>query len=152
MKSLLIICILIFMGFSPAKSQTLVLHHADGTTTDVELYTKPHVKFQDNKVLITSVVLDMELPQEDVLTFTFKGGTLGINTPKANVNFSKENGLIIFHGIKSSEKIALYNTKGIRIPAKFQRQGDAATLSLQSISSGVYLLNVNGKTLKFTKP
>ncbi len=148
----LVICLLAFISVSTVKAQTLVLHHANGTTTDVELYTLPQVKFQDDKVLITSVVLDMEYPKEDVLTFTYKGETLGINSPKANVSYSKVNGQVIFNGIKPSEKIAVYNTKGIRVPVKIRRQGDTATLSLSSIPSGVYLLNVNGKTSKFTKP
>ena len=41
------------------KAQTLILHHTNGTTTDIDLYTMPQVKFQNDKVLITSTVLDM---------------------------------------------------------------------------------------------
>ena len=134
-----------------AEAQTLVLHHANGKTTDVELLTQPQVKFQNDKVLITSTVLNMEYPKEDVLTFTFKGKTSGIKSPKGNLSYSKENGQIVFHGIKSSETIAVYNLKGIRLPVNIQRSGDVATLSLSSIPSGTYLLNVNGRTSKFTK-
>ena len=132
-----------------ALAQTLVLHHADGTTTDVELLTQPQVKFQNDKVLITSTVLKMEYPKEDVLTFTFKGKSTGIKGINSNLKVSNEN---VFHGVKSSEKIAVYNLKGVRVPVKIQQHGDNATLPLSSIPSGVYLLNVNGKTSKFTKP
>lgn len=145
------LCLLPFIGINNVKAQTLVLHHANGKTTDVELLTMPQVKFQNDKVFITSSVLDMEFSKEDVLTFTYKGGTSGINNPKAKVDFSKENGQIIFHGIKPLEKVALYNTKGIRIPVKILRNGDTITLPLSSIPSGVYLLNVNGRITKFTK-
>lgn len=147
-----ILCLLTYIGVNTAMAQILVLHHANGSTTDVELLTMPQVKFQNNKVLITSIVLDMEFPKEDILTFTYKGGTSGINNPKAKVDFSKENGQIVFHGIKTTEKIALYNMKGIRIPVRIQRNGDTATLHLTLIPSGVYLLNVNGRTSKFSKP
>lgn len=144
--------ILTFIWVSTAKAQVLVIHHADGKTTDVELLTQPQVKFYNNKVLITSSVLKMEYPKEDVLTFTFKGGSLGINSPQEDhLSFSQEDGKIVFHNIKSSEKIALYNTKGVRIPISVIRNGEDATLPLSSIPSGVYLLNVNGKTSKFTK-
>lgn len=133
------------------NAQTLVLQHANGKTTDVELLTLPKVQFQNDKVLITSTVLNMEFPKDDVLNFTFKGKSTGINTPKGNLNYSKENGQIVFHGVNSSDKIAVYNAKGIQIPVKIQRSGDQATLSLSSIPSGVYLLNINGRTSKFTK-
>lgn len=148
---MMMVCLLTLLCASFAKSQTLVLWHANGATTDVELYTQPQIKFENNKVLITSVVLDMEYPKQDVLRFTYKGGTLGISKPNGKSDVSQENGQLVFHGIKSSDKIAVYNTKGIRIPIQIQRNGSTATLPLSAIPSGVYLLNANGRTSKFTK-
>lgn len=147
----LVVCLLTLMGVSKVSAQTLVLHHANGSTTDVELFTMPQVKFQDDKVLITSTVLDMEYPKSDVLRFTYKGSVSGIKDAKAKVNVSQENGQLVFHGIKSSDKIAVYTVKGILVPARIQRSGSSATLPLSAIPSGVYLLSVNGRTSKFTK-
>lgn len=147
----LLVTLLSSMSNIHVNAQTLVLQHANGKTTDVELLTLPKVQFQNDKVLITSTVLNMEFPKDDVLNFTFKGKGTSINTTKGNLNYSKENGQIVFHGIKSSDKIAVYNAKGIQIPVKIQRSGEHATLPLSSIPSGVYLLNVNGRTSKFTK-
>lgn len=147
----LLVVLLSSMSHSHIFAQTLVLHHANGNTTDVELLTLPKVQFLNDKVLITSTVLNMEFPKEDVLNFTFKGKGTSINAPKGNLSYSKENGKIVFHGFKSSDKISVYNAKGIQIPVKILRSGDYATLPLSSIPSGVYLLNVNGKTAKFTK-
>lgn len=143
---------MLFMGIGQLKAQTLVLHHANGTTTDVELYTLPQVKFDGDRVLITSTVLDMEYPKQDVLRFTYKGGALGISKPNGKVEYSKENGQLVFHGIKSTGDIAVHTAKGIRVPVRIQRSGSTATLPLNSIPSGVYLLTVNGRTSKFTKP
>ena len=134
------------------RAQTLVLHHADGTTTDVELYTQPQVKFQDDKVVITSPVLDMEYAKTDVLRFTYKGGSLVVGIPAAQASVSQENGLLVFHGIKAGEAIAVYTASGIRVPVSLSRQGSDVSLPLSAIPSGVYLLSVNGRTSKFTKP
>ncbi len=132
-------------------AQTLVLHHADGTTTDIELYTKPQLKFQNDKVLITSTVLDMEYPKQDVLRFTYKGTAQGIyNVPSKN-NVSQENGKLIFRGINSSDKIAIFTANGIRVPVNIRHSGSTASLSLSSIPKGVYMLSVNGRISKFTK-
>lgn len=142
---------LLILGINTANSQTLVLLHANGTTTDVQLYTLPQVKFQGDKVLITSTVLDMEYSKQDVLRFTYKGKGLGINSPDAKANVSQENGQLVFHGIKSSGKIAVYTANGIRVPVRISCNGSTATLPLSAIPSGVYLLSVNGRTSKFTK-
>ena len=58
--------IMCFLFARPSMSQTLVIHHADGTITDVELYTRPVVTFQEDKILISSPVLSMEYPKVGV--------------------------------------------------------------------------------------
>lgn len=146
-----VLCILMLMGVSMVSAQTLVLHHANGSTTDIELYTMPQVKFQDDKVFITSTVLDMEYPKADVLRATYKGSASGIIDTKAKANVSQENGQLVFHGIKSSDKITIYTANGIRVPVRIQFNGSSAILPLSAIPSGIYLLNVNGRTTKFTK-
>lgn len=144
--------LLLCLSFSAmANAQTLVLHHANGKTTDVQLYTMPRVTFQDDKVLITSSVLDMEYPKEDIIRFTYKGSAVGINKATGKANFTEENNELVFHNVKSTEKIFIYRTNGIRVPVRIIRQGDSATLPLNALSKGVYLLSVNGRTSKFTK-
>lgn len=136
-----------------AMAQTLVLHHSDGTTTDVELFTQPQVTFQNDKVLITSTVLNMEYPKENVLRFTYKGGTTtSVGKLKPNADYTQKNDQIVFRGIKTADKVAVYSTNGIRVPVTLTRSGDDVALPLSAIPSGVYLLSVNGKTSKFTRP
>ena len=149
---LTLILLLALFSSSVTKAQTLVLHHANGTTTDVQLYTQPQVKFQNDKVLITSTVLNMEYPKENILRFTYKGSFTGISGPTDKANYSEYDGQLVFNGVKSQDKIAVYTVSGIRVPVTIQRTGDTAVLPLSAIPSGVYLLNVNGKTSKFTKP
>ena len=145
------VCLLCLAGISNISAQTLVLHHANGTTTDVQLYNLPKVKFEGDKVLITSTVLDMEYPKEDVLRFTYKGGALGISKPNGRAEYSQENGQLVFRGIKSTDNIAIHTAKGVRVPVSIQRSGSTATLPLNALSRGVYLLTLNGRTSKFTK-
>lgn len=58
-KNLLLLCLLALASSVRVYAQTLVLHHANGTTTDVDLRVKPQVKFDGNKVFITSTILDI---------------------------------------------------------------------------------------------
>ena len=134
-------------------AQTLVLHHADGTTTDVELYTQPRIEFQNDRVLITSPVLSMDYAKADVLRFTYKGSIItAVSQPRDGANFSHEQGQLVFHGIKQSDKVAVYTANGIRVPVTITHRGTDASLPLSQIPQGVYLLSINGRTSKFTKP
>ena len=152
-KRKLAFCVLVlFTSCLRTIAQTLVLHHADGTTTDVELFTQPLVMFQGNKVLITSAVLDMEYPKEDILRFTYQKSSQGIATPRANANISRDGDRLVFHNVKPKDEVAIYKTNGIRVPVRFNRNGTDVAISLSAIPSGVYLLSVNGRTSKFQKP
>lgn len=154
-KSLLLLICLLFFGSPMLRAQgnaTLVLWHADGSKTDIELYTLPQVSFSGDLVLITSDVLSMEYPKQDVLRFTFKGKGTDIKAPQAEADYSVGDGQITFHGITAADRVAVYKTNGIRVPARFAVNGTDISLSLSSIPAGVYILSVNGKTSKFTRP
>ena len=133
------------------QAQTLVLWHSNGTTTDVELFTQPNVQFKNDKVLVTSSVINLEYDKQDVICFTYKGKNTGITSPAHDSDYSQENGQIVFHNVKSTNKIALYKANGIRVPVRLALQDNSVILSLSSIPSGIYLLNINGRTSKFTK-
>ena len=151
----LVTWILLLFCTLPSMAQgnaTLVLWHADGTTTDVALYLMPKVEFQNDKVRITSTVLDMEYPKENILRFSYKGNGTGISSPKTEADYSQEGDCLVFHGITSTDKVAVYTTNGIRVPAHLTAAGDGVILSLSSIPQGVYVLSVNGKSSKFTRP
>lgn len=154
MKAKLIsfIIMLLIIGGLKAQAQTLVLWHSNGTTTDVELFTRPNVQFKNNKVYVTSSVASLEYDKKDVVRFTYKGKNTGIDSPSLNSDYSQKSGKIVFHDIKSTDKVTLYKTNGILVPVRFVIHDNSATLPLSSIPSGIYLLSVNGRTSKFTKP
>ena len=131
---------------------TLVLWHADGTTTDVALYLMPKVEFSGDKVRITSTVLDMEYPKENVLRFSYKGSGTGISTPKDDADCGREGDRLVFHGVTSKEKVAVYTLGGIRVPVTLTAVPGGLSLPLSAIPQGAYVLSVNDKSYKFTRP
>lgn len=143
--------LLAILGSDIVEAQTLVIWQKDGTAMDVELYTQPQVQFANDKVYITSSVINLEYDANNVLRFTYKGKDTGISFPKTEADYTQEGDRLVFHGVLSTDKIALYKVNGIRVPASFICNGTDAILSLSSIPSGIYVLCVNGKTSKFTK-
>ncbi len=153
MKKILIALLLLPLSVvaQTTSNATLVLHHADGTTTDIALFTQPRVTFTADKLLVMSPVLNLEYPAENVLRFTYKGEGTGITSPQSDAEFSQENGQMVFHGITAADRVAVYTTNGIRVPVRLVTYDGGLALPLSSIPQGVYILSVNGKTSKFTK-
>lgn len=163
-----------------AQTQVLVLQHADKSTTEVELYTKPVVTFEGDKLFVRSSVIDLEYQIGDVVRFFYKGAKSGNNGSGTGNNESEtgdndsetgdndsetsidglQKGIdyeqfeeqLVFHNIKSEDQVAVYSLNGIRVPVRITYNNGNATLLLSSIPTGVYLLSVNGKTVKFKKP
>lgn len=134
-----------------AQAQILVLWHADGTATDVNLISEPKVTFTDNTLQIESDILDMEYPAEEIVRFTFKFEGTDIDTPKGGADYLLQDGRLVFHHIPATESIAIYRPDGIRIPVRLTIEGNDAVLQLSLIPQGTYIISVNGKTSKIIR-
>jgi len=155
MRKLLIFTLSLLWSVVHAEAQnnaTLVLWHADGTITDVELYLRPRIEFTGEKVLITSTVLNMEYPKIDIVRFTYKGEGTDISAPRQDANYSQDGDRLVFHGINTADRVAVYNTNGIRIPVRLSAASDGLALPLSALPKGAYILIVNGRTSKFVRP
>ena len=155
MRKLLIFTLTLLWSVVHAAAQnnaTLVLWHADGTTTDVELYLRPRIEFTGEKVLITSTVLNMEYAKSDILRFTYKGEGTGISAPRQDSDYSQDGDRLVFHGINATDQVAVYTANGIRIPVRLSATSDGLALPLSALPKGAYILSVNGRTSKFVRP
>ena len=144
-------------GEPAPESNALVLWHADGTTTFVSLNLMPRVEFVGDKLSITSSVLDMEYPRTDILRFTYKYNKgdihVGIGqTARESVDYRRDGDRLVFKGISSADNVAVFSSDGKQVPAMITESAEGVTLSLSSILKGVYILSVNGKSVKFTRP
>ena len=148
---ILIALLLVFIGSMRVHAQTLVLWHSDGSTTELELFTRPNVMFNNGKVFVTSLVANLEYDEKDIIRFTYKGNNTSITSHSLDSDYSQEDGQLVFQNVKSTDKIALYKTNGIRVPVRMIFQDNSATLTLSPIPSGIYLLYVNSRVAKFTK-
>ena len=135
-----------------SQGQTLVLHHANGKTTEIELYTLPHIQMKADKMLITSQGVTQEFAKSDVVRFTYKGIVTGINNVKPETRYRVDEDRVTFYGISVTDRISVYNAGGVQIPVSLTADGKDAVLSLNQLPSGVYLVNINGRALKFIRP
>ena len=135
-----------------AQGQTLVLHHADGKTTEVELYTMPRIQMAADKMIITSQGVSQEFAKADVVRFTYKGFGTGISAVQPETRYRVDEDRVTFYGINGTDRISVYNAGGVQIPVRLTTQGNDAVLSLAQLPQGVYLVTINGRTLKFIRP
>ena len=149
---LMLVGLLLPATMMASQGQTLVLHHANGKTTEIELYTLPHIQMKADKMLIMSQGVTQEFAKSDVVRFTYKGIVTGINNVKPETRYRVDEDRVTFYGISVTDRISVYNAGGVQIPVSLTADGKDAVLSLNQLPSGVYLVNINGRTLKFIRP
>ena len=151
MKHIVILLIIVSSRLSvSAQTQVLVLHHADKTMTEVELYTQPKITFEGNQMVIASSVLNLSFQVGDVVRFSYRDKSTAVKQPDAD--YTQQNGMMIFNGIKDVSKIAVYKSDGTRVPVHFCSYDRHLAFSLSSLPTGIYILSINGKTAKIVRP
>jgi hypothetical protein len=147
-----LLAVLLLPAIAKAQNLTLVLHHADGKTSDVELYTMPRITMTADKMQIKSAVLDVEYDKADVLLFTFRDVDTGIQAVRSETAYRIDEDCVTFHGVPETGTVKVFLMNGVQVPVRLTRNGRDAVLSLAQLRQGVYLVSINGRTLKFVKP
>ena len=152
---LLSVTCLLTLLFCPLHADdvaTLTIHFVDGTSSDIQLYTRPRVTFEGESVVFKSPVAMYSYRAQDVLRFTYSGIADAIITPMSDSSYHQEAGQIIFDDKVSPSDVMLFSEDGKRMLVSLSKVNGRASLSLSSLPKGVYLLSVNGRTSKIMKP
>ena len=115
---------------------------------------EPTVTFNDGQLVVTTKYLDVyfyELNETRKLTYKNGEGS-GINdivAEKALMKFIGND--IVFTSLEKGTNIMVYAANGMLVMNKSVEDAGDCTLSLAGLSQGVYVISVNGKTLKIVK-
>ena len=154
-KILLILLMAVFAQPSAMKAQTptLVLHHADGKTSEVELYTMPRIQMTADKMIVTVQGSRQEFSKTDVLRFTYaKKSPTGISEQVENpTEVFYENDVLVISQLKANAVVSIYALDGKLIrQLKPQRTG-TYRITLSELPLGLYLVKADNVTYKITK-
>ena len=154
MNRIITVLLTFFAVFISAQGQnvaSLVVTHADGTTTSYELFTKPRVTFVGDSVKITSPTVSAEYLSKDVLRFTYRMPNTAIEKTLADSQLKSDGEYLIFGGNVKAGNVKLFTPDGVEVPTKFTTTSGGLRLRLSSLQKGVYLITINGRTSKFMK-
>jgi hypothetical protein len=141
----------VFISAHCGNVVSLVITHADGTTTSYQLFTKPRVTFIGDSVKITTPTVSAEYSAKDVIRFNYKLPATAIDNTAADNQLKSDGEYLIFGGNVKADNVKLFTSDGIEVATKFTTASGNLRLRLSSLQKGVYLININGRTSKFMK-
>jgi hypothetical protein len=131
-----------------AEDKTLIITFSDNTTQTFVLSTLPQISMANDKMTITTSSTTAEYDLYKVKTFTF-GTVTGIQNIGDNTSISMKGDKIIVSGINAKVRIFAIDGKAV---STTPIQADGQTIiALDTLPTGVYIINVNGKSVKISK-
>lgn len=138
--------------FVNLQAQTLEIWDANSVINKIELSQMPVVKVFTDKLQISGKDIEFVYKSDQVRRFTFVDDHDDINNiiaKRADIQYERER--IIICGVESIESVKLYTLSGIRIPVRVERDENNLTISLSTIPSGFFILNVADNSIKLIK-
>ena len=135
-----------------AGNTDLVIWAADGSKiATYKLMERPHVKFTDNRLVVTSMDIEVGYDLTAVGRFTYVQATDGIDGNTTSPQITVTDHSLRFDASSGSLDITVYDAGGKRIAAKTVARGKSEEMPIAGLPSGVYVVSVNGVSHKIVK-
>ena len=140
---------------SDSHAPLLIVDLQNEEHVDFQLADRPKVTFKDGYLIVTSAEFEMEeqsIKSSDIRKIRFyeyQIPTSVSNLSKVRYSVRFVNGKnVVISGIKGTPHVAVYSVSGVQQQAEYDYEGDNINVKLQSLPKGIYIIKVNGKTIK----
>lgn len=148
MKKLILILLTLLSTISLfADNKSLIITFNDGTTQAFALAELPDILMENDKMIINAGNTTVEYDLYKVKTFTF-GIPSGIDNTTIQDVLMNGNKLYI---PGTNNKIRIFSFDGTSVKLPNIQTGNANVLDLDPLPKSVYIINVNGKSVKIIK-
>lgn len=154
MRKVLLLSLLFFASIVQAAEQkALAVETKDGNTIYFKLKDNPQLVFTNNTMLVS---IDTEWKGFEIINvarYYFVDESVGIKTLEANdlqVNYSGGN-QVDMEGLSPNSDIRLYGADGRELKGRISQQGDKASISLDALPKGIYIISTKKQSIKIQK-
>lgn len=128
---------------------TIVVETRSGTTLELSLRQKPEVIVSEKEFIISCGDNITSYLHEEVRKFYFKPYTpteIERTTKEQVIRIEYlDDSKIVISGTMGTEKVRLYTLNGQNINSQSINNGERLTISLSSLPSGTYILNIDNR-------
>lgn len=154
-KSLLFIILMsVYCWVMAQPKQTqLVIWSTNGTKVAYALNEKPKVTFEQETLVITvgGVKINYDIVNLARFTYVASDNTAIRDLKTDNPIFNFDGEQLIFPDLKTDDIVSIYTVGGSLVLRKKLNEGGKYGLSISSLASGTYMVDVNGLTYKIVK-
>lgn len=148
--------VLLLLSSAPLLAEdknALIILLKDGTSTTVLLDELPVATLSEGRLKVSSPGLSLELPRTKVARFVYAYvDPTELNAHKMGIpGSSLVDGVLSLSGLQPGAVVCLYFDNGRLLDEVAAPADGRVNISLSAYPSGVYMLQIDGLTYKFTK-
>lgn len=135
-----------------ANDKVLQVWQSDGKVMNIKLSEEPVTTYSDGNLIIKTTKTTVTFPLENVVRYTYSGGTVGISSPAAmSSEMSADGETLLFSGLKPGTDIFIYTASGQMARKVITSEQSQTAVTVSDLPTGVYVVKTNGITYKITK-
>ena len=157
MKRILFSVVVAFMfAISVSAQDKVVVNKNSGDMQSYEMSDIRKITFGDNSIVVVaqdgSATATISYDEIKKITFELADGIEQVvSTEQGKLTLLKEGNTIRIKGFNSKEgRLAIYSANGTMVESS-TFSGDNLSVGIDNLPDGLYILNVNGQSIKFTK-
>ena len=134
-----------------SSPSNLVVWSKDGTLVAFKLAEKPKVTFTETDFVITVQGVEVIYPRESLARFTYEDDTVITditNLQTGEYPFKLNGESLLFPALDANSTVSVYSLNGSLIFKKSIHHNGEYALPISNLSTGIYLVKVNGVTYK----
>lgn len=151
----ILITIILFLAMfcsGAVNAQKLVIWQKDGSRVSYELDDQPKTTFTSDELVITTKTASISFPLAKIQRYTYESDELGVRDTKIKgISISHNNDVIVVKGLSKGKSVTVYSVDGIQQLAKNSDGSERLTISISTLTKGVYLIKADEITYKFSK-
>ena len=131
----------------------LVVWANDGSKVAYALAEKPKITFTETDMIITAEAVDVNYPLDNMLRFTYEANDdTAIRDLKTDkVSFKLDGESLLFMDLSPNSTVSLHTLNGESVFSKTVQTAGEYSFPLSNLTTGVYLVTVDGLTYKIVK-
>ncbi|MBO6296134.1 MAG: T9SS type A sorting domain-containing protein [Prevotella sp.] len=157
MKRILFSVVVAFMfAISVSAQDKVVVNKNSGDMQSYEMSDIRKITFGDNSIVVVaqdgSATATISYDEIKKITFELADGIEQVvSTEQGKLTLLKEGNTIKIKGFNGKEgRLAIYSANGTMVESS-TFSGDNLSVGIDNLPDGLYILNVNGQSIKFTK-
>ena len=157
MKKSLSLYILLFLGFVVLRAQSFsnlctVVETTNGERLEYMLKDLPRIIYDNSMVTLTTNTTIIEFHPEEILKIFLTEPITAINDCKSlDGSFSLCHDQVLLSGFAANEVITLFSADGHQLWRETIHDNGRLTISLNQLSTGLYIIKTNHQSIKITK-